>query len=238
MKRKILSLLIGISSISYGAIAAEGFQKGFYAGVSFGGSSFKGKRSDRHVSGDGTLYQLSENASINDTSERGEAFLGYFFHLFQNKAAISVEGFYAFSKLSDRIRYDAGLLAGIGGGSYLTERLETSRSFGGNMRIGSLINNQHFIGAILGLERTRFTRYHEDGVGNQFHKTSKQKFGFQYGLTYQYAWNTSSSIGIDLKQTRFSAMTLSKEDSTNARTTTKFKPNINSVVVRYAYRFY
>lgn len=237
MKRKILSLFIGISSISYGANAVDGFQKGFYAGVSLGGASFKGKRSDRHVSGDGTIYQLSKKASISDTSEKGEAFLGYFFPLFQNKAALSVEGHYAFSKLNDRIRYDLGLLAGIGG-TYLTERLKTSRSFGGNMRVGPLMNDHHFVGAILGFESARFTHYHEDGVGNEFHKTSKQKVGFQYGLTYQYAWNTSSSIGIDLKQTRFSSISLSKADSTNAITTTRFKPNFNSLVVRYTYRFY
>lgn len=243
MKNKILSLLISMISLAYSVSANEGFQKGFYAGVSLGGSSFKGKRSDRHVSNDGTTFQLSKGASIKDTSERGEAFLGYFLPFFQKKLGISVEGFYGFSKLSHMIRKDIGALAPLAGfgapnlGSYLQERLKISRSFGGNFRVGPIINAHHFIGAILGIESTRFIRYHEDGVGKEFHKVSKQKAGFQYGLTYQYAWN-NSSIGIDLKQTRFSSITLSKADSTNAITTTSFKPNINSLVVRYTYRFY
>lgn len=235
MKNKILSLLIGISSITYSVNASDGFQKGFYAGVSLGGSSLKGKRFDHHASNDGTIL-LNKRSSLSNTSERGEAFLGYFFPFYQNKIGISFEGFYGFSKLSHRIRHDMGLLAPAAG-TYLQERLKTSRSFGGNVRLGPIISDHHFIGAILGVESTRFTRYHEDGVGNEFHKVSKQKAGFQYGLTYQYAWN-NSSLGIDLKQTRFSSITLSKADSTNAITTTRFKPNINSLVVRYTYRFY
>ncbi|AIL12819.1 hypothetical protein IM40_03665 [Candidatus Paracaedimonas acanthamoebae] len=236
MKNKMLSLLIGISCIAYTANANEGFQKGFYAGVSLGGSSFKGKRSDWHVSNDGTMFQFSKGASISNTSERGEAFLGYFLPFYQDKLGISFEGFYAFSSLNHRIRHDLEIQPGIG--FYLTERLQTKRSFGGSFRLGPIIHKKHFIGTILGFESARFTRSHEDGVGKEFHKVSKQKAGFQYGLTYQYAWNNSSSIGIDLKQTRFSSMTLSKADSTSAITTTRFKPKINSLVVRYTYRFY
>lgn len=82
MKNKILSLLITMISFVYSVSANDGFQKGFYAGVSLGGSSFKGKRSDRHVSNNGTAFQLSQGASISNTSERGEAFLGYFSHSF------------------------------------------------------------------------------------------------------------------------------------------------------------
>ncbi|MBN9413411.1 MAG: outer membrane beta-barrel protein [Candidatus Paracaedimonas acanthamoebae] len=233
MKNKMLSLLIGISAISCMSHANEGFQKGFYAGVSLGGSSFKGKRSDLHVSGN---QSFQTNKTIRNTSERGEAFLGYFFPFYQNKIGVSFEGFYAFSSLEHTIRNTLELQPGTG--TDVTERLQTKRSFGGNFKIGPIIHNRHFIGAILGVESTHYTRYHDDGFGQEFHKVSKQKAGFQYGLTYQYAWNDSSSIGIDLKQTRFSSIKLSKADSTNAVTTTRFKPNINSLVVRYTYRFY
>lgn len=233
MKNKMLSLLIGISTLSCAAHANEGLQKGFYAGVSLGGSSFKGKRSDVHVS---NTQSFQTSNTIRNTSERGEAFLGYFFPFYQDKIGVSFEGFYAFSSLEHTIRNTLELQPSTS--TDITERLQTKRSFGGNFRIGAILQKQHFIGAILGLESTRFTRSHDDGFGQVFHKVSKQKAGFQYGLTYQYTWNDSSSIGIDLKQTRFSSMKLSKADSTNAVTTTQFKPNINSLVVRYTYRFY
>lgn len=235
MRHKLSPLLISALSLIYGAHANEGFQKGFYAGASLGGSSFKGKRSDRQVSNDGTVFQLSQNASINDTSERGEAFVGYFLPFFQNKLGMSLEGVYAFSSLEDKIRKNLNLVDGLG--TYLEEKIKTSRSFGGNFRIGPILNGQHFIGAILGFESTRFTHYHADGVGNEFNRSSKHKIGFQYGLTYQYAWG-NSSIGLDLKQTHFSSIKMSNIDSTNAVSTTRFKPKINALTLRYTYRFY
>jgi hypothetical protein len=237
MKRKISLIMLYCFVLSSSLMAESGLQKGIYAGVSVGGSSLGGERSDRHISAGPPprAFQLSQNKSIKDTSERGEVFLGYFYPFLQQGIGVSCEGFYGFSRLRDTIRSDLGLLAPAAG-VFIQESLEVSRSFGGNVRVGPIIQQNHFLAAIVGFETARFSRYHEDGVGREFHRVSKFITGFQYGISYQYGWD-KSTIGIELKQTRFPATKIEKISPTNALTTTNFKANVSSLLVRYTYRF-
>ncbi len=238
MRKKVSIIVTSIVTLSTSLMAEDGLQKGFYAGVSIGGSDTSGDRSDRHISAGPppVTFQLSQNKSIGDISERGEVFLGYFYPFMKPGIGVSVEGFYGFSRLKDPVRSDLGLLAPAAG-VFIEENLEVSRSFGGNVRLGPIIRQNHFLAAILGFETARFSRRHEDGIGKEFHHTSKFVTGFQYGISYQYGWG-NSTIGIELKQTRFPSTKLEKLSPTNALSTTNFKLNINSLMLRYTYRFY
>jgi len=212
-------------------------QKGFYAGVSVGGSSLGNKRSDQHISAGPpvTTFQLSQNKSMKDTSERGEIFVGYFRPFLNNTLGASVEGTYGFTRLRDLVRTDLGLLGGVAG-TFIDETLEVSRSFGASVRVGPIIKQKHFLAGILGFETARFSRNHADGIGKEFINTSKTITGFQYGLSYQYGWD-NSTIGIEFKQTRFPSTKIQATTPTNAVPITDFKPNINSLMIRYTYRF-
>lgn len=236
---KRLLIIISISvTFSSETIADSGIQKGFFAGFSAGGSATDGDRSDRHISAGPPpeTFPLSQDKSVKDISERGEVFLGYFYPFTKPSIGISFEGFYGFSRLKDPVRSDLGLL-GRDAGVFIEENLEVSRSFGGSVRIGPLIRQNHFLAALLGFEIARFSRRHEDGIGKEFHHTSKYVTGFQYGISYQYGWG-ESMIGIEFKQTRFPSTKLEKLSPTNALSTTNFKLNINSLMIRYTYRFY